>query len=137
MTTTRSLYAPETFLAAYKGIAAYTYDASDRSFMEAAVTPSEAALQLYEVAIIDGQGSWWAPTAPLTTRPQSWPAPVLPLEASGSGIWTTVFGDTVYRPQTFFWWIPGKVLSQIPIQPTINQGTVSGDFPLTEPIVSA
>lgn len=138
MTTIRTLYAPDSYLSRVKGIGAYTYSDSNRTFEKATpISVGTSAVLFYEVSIVDGEGSWWAPTAPQSLRHQDWPNPVVPISGSGDGVWTTLFGEDVVRPENFYWWIPESVLSQIPIRPAINQGSLSGNFPITQPLVSA
>lgn len=133
-TTTRSLYIIEAYLGAVSGIERYLYNADQRTFEAVKDTLfGDGALLFYEVAIITGNGSWWAPTAASNLRPRTWPEPIVPLNGSGSGIWLELFGKSVVRPQNLLWWIPAKVISGLPIRPAINEGTVSGDFPLRGP----
>jgi len=132
--TTRSLYILEAFLGAIPGIGRYLYDAGQRTF-EAVKDKDfgDGAILYYEVAIITGSGSWWAPTASANLRPRHWPDPIVPLNGSGSGIWLELFGSSVVRPQNLLWWVPAAVISELPIRPAINEGSIAGNFPLRGP----
>lgn len=133
--TTRSLFILDKYLAELPGVDPYLYDDANRSFERFKGEPlSSVAIQYYEVAIINGEGSWWAPTAVNALRFQDWPSPIVPLDAEGEGIWTQIYADSVVRPQNLYWWLPDAVISQMPVKPSINQGTISGDFPVTGPL---
>jgi len=132
--TTRSLYIIDSFLAGFKGVAPYVYNASRREITrvkDSLITG--LAVQYYEVAILNGKGSWWAPTAAASMKNLAWPDPVVPVLAEGNGIWTQLYGESALRPQNLFWWIPDTVLSTLPITPAINQGQLSGSWPPIAP----
>lgn len=133
MTTTRSLFIIDSFLGSQKGVLPYLYDAANKGLKLVTSQFTQTALQFYEASIIDGEGSWWIPTAPVSLRPVFWQDPIVPLEASGSGIWQAPFGEQAMRSQDLFWWIPNRALSELPITPAINKGTLSGDFPIAGP----
>ena len=134
MSTTRSMYLPESWLIGLSGVKVYVYDPDERSFtLQKKDAAGAAALLFYEVSIIDSSGSWWVSTAPQSLRPLAWPLPLISLDAQGAGIWTQVYGETVLRSENLYWWLPEVLHPSLPLTAATNQGTINGSFPITAP----
>lgn len=135
MVRSRTLYMPETLLAAQKGVAAYRYDPSAQ-FTQAypGYVPSAETFLYYQVAEIPEQGSWWLPTAASSLQSPSWPTPVVDLETWGPTIPTVLGEEQVVRPLTLFWWIEHLSLPRFPVLPGDRAGGLRGSFPTRVPL---
>lgn len=134
MSVSNTMYVPESWLGNVSGVTLYIYDSDERTFQKVdKPTFNDTAMLFYQVSVINGTGSWWVPSAPQALKPDNWPLPIITLSGSGDGIWTSIYDQSVLRPQNLYWWIPGSLMPRLPYQPSSNQGTLDGDFPITEP----
>lgn len=134
---TGSLYLPESVVAAWPGTAVYVFDASRGTLVQAAdYVPAGSPVELYEVAELEGVGTWWLATAARDAAPPSWAQPghggVVALDATGA-IPTSIDGQPVVRPGALWWWVPDGAIGQSPYTPSVVDGGVKGPAPTTPP----
>jgi hypothetical protein len=136
--STRWLFLPDTQWSAWNGAGVYWNNGPGTAPSPLAYTPSGQALQFYEVARVAGHGSWWLPVSAAATAPTAWSSSnfggVVPVQAQGSGIWTSEAGQARVRPATALWWLPREVLASSPVfVPGFVLGTLVGAFPNVSP----
>ena len=134
---TGTLYLPESVVAAWPGTAVYLFDARHETLVQAAAyVPAGSPVELYEVAELEGVGTWWLATAARDAAPPSWALPVnggvSALTATGA-IPTTIDQQPVMRPTALWWWIPDGANGASPYTPSVVDGGVTGPAPLVPP----
>lgn len=135
---TRSLYTLDSTLQAWAGVGVYRFDARQGTTSPLPTPPSGHAFNFLEVAVVDGQGSWWLPTTLRALVPEAWLSDVFGgienLEVDSRALFTRAGGQNVMRPVRALWWIPEATLGgNREYVPGIDEGRVLGRFPTLEP----
>ena len=67
----RALFVTDIAITSGKDAGVWLYDAAKNSLTAASISSTGYAFQFYEVAVIDGKGSWWSPAVLNSEAPAS------------------------------------------------------------------